>query len=327
METRVTPTSFPQADGQTRLMTKIARMYHEHGIRQAEIAATLSNSQAKVSRLLKRAEKAGIIRTIVTSAPGVYGELEDVLESRFGLKEAVIVDVDDDADDGDVLAAIGAGAAGYLEASFSGNDRVGVSSWSQTVLAMVDRMRPLNPRGAVEVVQLLGGLGAPDAQSHSNRILGELARMIGADPVYVSAPGIVADADMRDSLLRDVSMQEVARHWEDLTVAIMGIGSIEPSDVLETSGNAFSSEERRQLIEAGAVGDICHRIFRADGSAIEGDLDGRTIAIPTDAIMRIPRRVGLAGGPRKIPAIRGALAGGWITTLITDVRTAETLIS
>lgn len=321
----MTPHSVRQADGQTRLMTKIARMYHERGIRQAEIATTLSISQAKVSRLLKRAEQAGIIRTIVTSAPGVYGELEEELESSFGLKEAVIVDVGPDADEDEVLAAIGAGAAGYLEASFSGNDLIGVSSWSQTVLAMVDRMRPLNPRGAAEVVQLLGGLGAPEAQSHSNRILGELARMIGAEPVYVSVPGVVADAAMRDNLLRDVTMQEVTRHWQELTVAIMGIGGIEPSDVLETSGNAFSSSERQQLIDSGAVGDICHRIFRADGSPIEGDLDDRIIAIPTADLMRVPRRVGLAGGRRKIPAIRGALAGGWITTLITDIQTAEAL--
>ncbi|NHI15744.1 sugar-binding transcriptional regulator [Microbacterium excoecariae] len=321
----MSPTSIRHADGQTRLMTKIARMYHERGIRQATIAATLSISQAKVSRLLKRAEQVGIVRTIVTAAPDVYGELEDELETRFGLKEAVIVDVDPDADEAEVLASIGAGAAGYLEASFSGNDRIGVSSWSQTVLAMVERMRPLNPRGATEVVQLLGGLGTPDAQSHSNRILGELARMIGADPVYVSVPGVVADAHTRDSLLRDGSMQEVTRHWRELTVAIMGIGSIEPSDVLETSGNAFSADERTHLIEAGAVGDICHRIFRADGSLVEGDLDDRIIAIPTDDLLRIPRRVGLAGGPRKVDAIRGALQGDWITTLITDVRTAEAL--
>lgn len=93
----MTPNSIRQADGQTRLMTKIARMYHEHGLRQAEIARQLSISQAKVSRLLKRAEQAGIIRTIVTAAPGVYAELEDEIEKRYGLNEAVVVDVDPDA--------------------------------------------------------------------------------------------------------------------------------------------------------------------------------------------------------------------------------------
>jgi len=312
-------------DGQVRLMTKIARMYHERGSRQAEIAAALNISQAKVSRLLKRAEAAGIVRTTVTVAPGVYTELEEQLEVRYGLTEVVVVDVDPEADEAEILAAIGAGAAAHLEATLSGSDRIGVSSWSQTILALVDRLRPFTQRGATEVVQLLGGVGAPEAQSHSNRILGELARMLGAEAVYVPAPGIVAGPAVRDSLLADASMRQVMTHWQDLTMAIMGIGSIEPSRVLANSGNAFTEEERKPLLEAGAVGDICHRIFRADGTLVRGEIDDRIIAIPVDDLLRIPRRVGIAGGPRKLDAIRGALAGEWVTTLITDLRTAEQL--
>lgn len=322
----MSPTHYTrQHDGQVRLMTKIARMYHEHGTRQADIAVALSISQAKVSRLLKRAEAVGIVRTTVTVAPGVYTEIEEQIEQRYGLTEVVVVDVDAEADEPEILAAIGAGAAAHLEATLAGNDRIGVSSWSQTVLAMVDRLRPFTSRGAVEVVQLLGGVGAPEAQSHSNRILGELARMLGAEPVYVPAPGIVAGPAIRDSLLADSSMQQVTRHWRELTMAIMGIGSIEPSSVLEGSGNAFTAAERTPLIEAGAVGDICHRIYRADGTLVRGELDDRIIAIPVEDLMRIPRRVGIAGGPRKLEAIHGALTGGWVTTLITDLRTAESL--
>ncbi|MGC5172779.1 sugar-binding transcriptional regulator [Microbacterium sp. DT81.1] len=312
-------------DGHVRLLTKVARMYHERGVRQADIAAALSISQAKVSRLLKRAEALGIVRTTVTVAPGVYSELEETLEAKYGIAEAVVVDVDPEADERELLAAIGAGAAAYLEATLSGTDRIGVSSWSQTVLAMVDRMRPFTARGAVEVVQLLGGVGAPEAQSHSNRILGELARMLGAEPVYVQAPGIVAGSAIRDSLLADPSMQEVTRHWRELSMAIMGIGSIEPSNVLAESGNAFSPAERAAMIEAGAVGDICHRIYSADGSLVRGEFDDRIIAIPVEDLLRIPRRVGIAGGEHKLEAIHGALSGGWVTALVTDLGTAEQL--
>ena len=134
-------------------------MYHERGARQADIALTLNISQAKVSRLLKRAASLGIVRTTVTVAPGVYADLEEQLEARFGLAEAVVVDVDPDADESETLAAVGAGAAAYLEATLSGSDRIGVSSWSQTLLAMVDRMRPSPTPRATEVVQLLGGIG------------------------------------------------------------------------------------------------------------------------------------------------------------------------
>ena len=73
-----------QPDGQVRLLTKVARMYHERGVRQADIATALNISQAKVSRLLKRAESVGIVRTIVTVAPGVHAELEEQLEEKYG---------------------------------------------------------------------------------------------------------------------------------------------------------------------------------------------------------------------------------------------------
>lgn len=313
-------------DGQVRLMTKVARMYHERGIRQADIADALNISQAKVSRLLKRAASVGIVRTIVTVAPGVYAETEELLEQRFGLAEAVVVDVDPDADRDETLAAIGAGAAAYLEATLAGTDRIGVSSWSQTLLAVVDRMRPFAARGATEVVQLLGGSGAPEVQGHSHHLLGDLARILGAEAVHVQAPGIVASAEIRDSLLADPAMQEISRRWRELTMTIMGIGNIEPSDVLASSGNAFAANERAELLADGAVGDICHRTYRLDGSPVQESFDERVIAIPVDDLRRIPRRLGIAGGPHKVDAIRGALAGGWVNALVTDLRTAQSLL-
>jgi DNA-binding transcriptional regulator LsrR (DeoR family) len=317
----------PPLDGQLRLMTKVARMYHERGARQADIALSLNISQAKVSRLLKRAAQVGIVRTTVSVAPGVYAELEEQLEARYGLAEAVVVDVDADSDDRETIGAVGAGAAAYLEATLSGKDRIGVSSWSQTLLAMVDRMRPSPAPRATEVVQLLGGIGVPEVQGHSHRLLAELARMLGAGPVYVHAPGVVAGPDIRDSLLDGAGMRDVSDRWRHLTLAVMGIGGIEPSDVLADSGNAFAVEERRALIAEGAVGDICHRVFRADGSVVRGELDDRIIAIPVEDLLRIPRRVGVAGGSRKADAIRGALAGRWVNALVTDVSTAELLLA
>lgn len=313
-------------DGQVRLLTKVARMYHERGIRQADIASALNISQAKVSRLLKRAATLGIVRTTVTVAPGVHSHLEEALEAKFGLLEAVVVDVDSDDDERAVLAAIGAAAGSYLEASLSGGDRIGISSWSQTLLAMVDRMRPFPMGGATEVVQLLGGIGTPDVQNQAQRLATECARMLGAEPVYVPAPGVVADRAIRDSLLNDGALAEVTRRWKELTMAIVGIGSIEPSELLAESGNAFSPPDRARLLEAGAVGDICHHVFTVDGTSVTGDLASRTISIPVDDYLAIPRRIGIAGGHRKQEPIIGALRGGWVNVLITDIDTARALL-
>jgi DNA-binding Lrp family transcriptional regulator len=48
---------------QLRLMTMASRLYHEHGIRQRDIATRLGISQPRVSRLLAQAEEQGIVRT------------------------------------------------------------------------------------------------------------------------------------------------------------------------------------------------------------------------------------------------------------------------
>src|SRR4051812_21869307 len=53
------------ATDQIRLLTKVARMYHERGMRQPQIAQQLHISQPRVSRLLKRAVELGIVRTTV----------------------------------------------------------------------------------------------------------------------------------------------------------------------------------------------------------------------------------------------------------------------
>lgn len=313
-------------DGQLRLLTKVARMYHERGIRQADIADALHISQAKVSRLLKRAAALGIVRTTVMVTPGVHAALEERLEERYGLLEAVVVDVERDDDERAVIGAIGAAAASYLEATLSGGDRIGTSSWSQTLLALVDRMRPFTTRGATEVVQLLGGIGVPEVQNQAQRLVGEFARMLGAEPVYVQAPGVVADRAIRDALLKDSALTEVTRRWRELTMAIVGIGSIEPSDLLAESGNAFEPDDRSRLLAAGAVGDICHHVFTADGTSVTGQLADRTIHIPVEDFRAIPRRIGIAGGRRKHEPILGALNGGWVNVLITDLRTAEALV-
>jgi DNA-binding transcriptional regulator LsrR (DeoR family) len=315
----------PLADGQLRLLTKVARMYHDHGIRQADIADILHLSQARVSRLLKRAAELGIVRTIVVVSQGVHTELEEELEQRFGLREAVVVDIE--GEERDILAGIGSAGASYLEATLTGGERIGISSWSQTLLSVVDRLRPLRTAGADSVIQLVGGVGVASVQAEANRLLGELSQLVGAASTFIPAPGIVGTPAVRASLLGDPAMESVAKAWSSLTMALVGIGSIQPSQLLKESGNAVPAEDQQRLIQAGAVGDVCHRFFTSTGELIRSDLDSRIVGITPETYRAIPRRIGMAGGSRKHEAIRAAIAGGWVNVVITDVGAAQALLA
>ena len=299
---RVTP------DGQLRMITKVARMYHERGIRQVDIAKTLHISQPRVSRLLKRASELGVVRTIVVVSQGIHTDVEEALEERYGLAEAVVVDVE--GDDTDILAGLGSGGAAYLESVLTGGDRIGISPWSQTLLSVVDRMHSLRLASADNVVQLIGGLGVTSAQAQANRLLGDLAQILGANATFVPAPGLVGDRTIRDGLLNDPAMQAVAAEWASLTMALLGIGSLPPSEFLRRSGNAVDDSEQQKLLAAGAVGDVCHRFFDGAGNPVSSGLDNRVLGIDSDTLRTIPRRIGLAGGPGKHDAIRAA---SWVS--------------
>jgi DNA-binding transcriptional regulator LsrR (DeoR family) len=308
---------------QTRLMAKIALMYHERGARQTEIAQELHVSQSKVSRLLARAAEVGIVRTTVTVPAGVHTDLEDALERRYGLKEAVVVDVS--GAESEVTPALGSGLATYLEATLTGSEVVGISSWSATLLAAAAAMRRSVSPVVDQVIQIVGGVGESRVQVQASRLISLFADATGAEPVFMPAPGVLGSASARRVLVEDPAVAAVMDSWSGLTTALVGIGSLQPSPLLRESGNSVAERDQDELRAAGAVGDICLRYFDAEGAVVGSQFDDRVVGIAPDQFQAIPRRVGVAGGERKHDAILGALRGGWLNVLVTDVDTAARL--
>ena len=169
-----------------RLMAKVARLYHGAGLRQTEITERLNIHQSTVSRLLRRAEKEGIVRITLSMPSGLHPELEDALQSAYGLREAIVVDSIEQEDQ--IVRDLGAAAAFYLETTLRPTDVVGISSWSAALLAMVESMHP-SPRAAgARVVQILGGIGNPGAEAHATQLTRRLANMVSGTATLLPAP-------------------------------------------------------------------------------------------------------------------------------------------
>lgn len=306
------------------LMAKVAHMYYGQGIRQNEITERLNIHQSTVSRLLKRAVKAGIVRITVAVPPGVHAELEEALERKYGLAQAIVVDAG--ADEEQIIRDIGASAAFFVETTVKKNQVIGISSWSASLLAMVDAMRPSQCGVGSKVVQILGGVGNPGAQVHATQLTQRLASLISGSPVLLPALGVVASPRARNVLLKEPYVEEAMALFDSLDVALVGIGALEPSKLLSSSGNRFSPAELRELQSHGAVGDICLRFFNERGEPVRTPLNDRVIGIDLNQLRRVSRVVGVAGGGRKMRAILGALRGRWINVLITDRGTARALL-
>ena len=316
--------AFSKSSAELALITKVARLYHQQGISQPQIAERLSLSQPRVSRLLKEAIELGIVRITVVSPGSVHSDLEQALCQKFGLQDAVVAHIDDPTDES-ILQAIGAAGANYLEVSLNAQDVMGISSWSATLLAVVEAMQS-NTAKASKVIQLQGGVGNPAAQIQATRLTDRLANLTSADALFLAAPGVVSSVEVRNGLLQDQYIAQVVGSWDSLDVALLGIGAMQPSPLLADSGNSLNPDDLAGLSEQGAVGDVCLHFFDTNGVHVASSFEDRTIGISAGKLRAIPRKIGFAGGPRKLEAIRAAAIGGWVDVLVTDSVTAAALL-
>ncbi len=275
-------------------MAKVARLYYERAKTQTEIAARLDLSQASVSRLLKRARDVGMVRTLVTIPENLHADLEEALQDRYHLKQAIVADVPHDRSE-DILRGIGAAAAYYVETTLHPNEVVGISSWSVSLLNMVDHMQPVRNVPGTTVLQILGGIGNPTAEVHANHLVTRLARLINAEPHMLPAGGVVGSARSKQVLLEDPYVRSAVEMFDKVTLALVGVGAVRPSELLASSGNAFSEAELLSLEQAGAVGDICVHFFDSNGVPLQNSVHDRVFGMSLEQIRKVPRSVAVAG--------------------------------
>lgn len=307
-----------------RMVAKVAKMYYDWDMKQSEIAKQLELSQATVSRLLRRSKAEGIIRITVNIPEGVYTDLEETLARKYKLHDAIVVDARSE-NENLIQRDLGAAAAYYFENALRPNEIIGLSSWSATLMAMVDYMRPLPKRPGVKVVQILGGVGSPSVAAHASRLTAKFAQYTNAEAVYLPVAGILSTEAARDALISDNVTSEAIKLFDHVTTAFVGIGAIEPSPIIARSGNIFSPEEMRVLRENNAVGDILLRFYDQNGELVNTGLEKRVISMSLEQLRKVNRAIGVAGGVRKYNGILGALKGNWVNILITDQYTAEKL--
>lgn len=309
-----------------RLMVRAARMYYERGMSQSKIAKDLGLSQATISRLLGRSISEEIVRISINVPQGIYTRLEEELIDRYDLLDAIVVDSMGVDNEHIINKDIGSAAAYYVESILKQNDIVGISSWSSALLSLVDAMQKISMKNNIKVLQILGGIGNPGAEVHANRLTTRFARLVNGEAVFLPAPGVVGSPEMLKIFYEDQYVKKAIELFDKVTVALVGIGAVEPSPLLAESGNIFSREELDSLRKGGAVGDILMHFFDVQGKPTETFLDNRVASMSLQQLQKAKRSIGVAGGSRKVEALRGALIGKWVNVLITDQQTAANLM-
>jgi DNA-binding transcriptional regulator LsrR (DeoR family) len=305
-------------------MTVASRLYHERGIRQRDIATRLGISQPGVSRLLAQAQERGIVSTVVIPPEGLYPDLEEAVEDAYGLRECHVVDVPGDEA---VPRELGVTAARYLDEGTLWGPVIGFTSWSATLREMTRALAPVRRGGTTHVVEMLGGLGSPLLQHEAGQATLRLARLLGAEPVLLRTPGVVAAPPLRDAAVRDPHVARALRMLDRLDVAFVGLGPADLHGPLREGDNFFSAAQLADVRAAGAVGQLDQRFVDGRGAPVDTPLDDLVTAISLDQLRAAGIRVVVGGGTTKQRPLHAALCGGWVDVLVTDLASARHLIS
>jgi len=144
-----------------QLLVKIARLYYEQDLTQAQIADKLRVSRQKVQRMLAQAREESVVQITIKTIVGVFSDLEKALEEKYGLADSIVVETTAQDNQHTLAREVGAAAAEYLLRVVRPRDRI-VISWGNSLLAMVNSLSypvRVDAQGVV-VIQGLGGLAA-----------------------------------------------------------------------------------------------------------------------------------------------------------------------
>jgi DNA-binding transcriptional regulator LsrR (DeoR family) len=300
---------------------RIAQMRYDQRMPQNEIARVLDVSESTVSRALKAAMDLGFVEIQISPTGLRDFALERRLGHAYGVEFAVVVQSrSGGASIGEVL---GRAVARVVEERMTAGSVIGVSD-GDTVAAVAAAARRARSTD-IDVVSLIGGVGAPQIASHSSEVCRTLALGLGARAWQLPVPAIVDSAEAAQHLLQTGMVGGVFELMGRVDIALVGIGTISPRATVFRHG-VIPEESIGTIAASGAVGTICGWFYGADGSLIPTAFDDRTLSVPPNVLRAVPTRIGVAMHVAKAPALRAALTGGWINAVGVDAETAEELL-
>lgn len=299
---------------------RIAWMYYVEGLTQSEIADSLGIGRVTVIRNINEAIKQHEVRIWLTGHVAECIELEKELKDAFNLEEAVVVP--EPSLSSSTAKVIGAAAGMYVTDQLRDNSVVGVG-WGQTLHESLQTLaqKQLNN---VEVVSLLGGI-VQAKRFNPAEFAWQFANIVDADCYLLTAPAIVDSPRTKQSLIEKCGLNDVIGKAAKMDMALLSVGNMQASATSFRMGY-LSEDDRKSLIDKGAVGDMLCNYFDIKGQIVKHPINERVISVPIDSLQSAKKRVMVSGGMDKIDALLGGMKLIHCNVLVTNEAAAQELL-
>jgi DNA-binding transcriptional regulator LsrR (DeoR family) len=300
------------------LTATVARRYYIDGATKSDIAAELGLSRFKVARLLDEARATGVVRIELDSPGQIDLDLSVRLGTKYGLRHCIVMGGPED-DEQLLRTSIGRAAAELVTEIVEPGDVLGLA-WARSLMPMRTAVGRL---ARCDVVQLTGALSLPTDESPIELVRDVARRSTGRAYVYY-APMIVPDEATGRALRTQPEVARAIEKFPLVTKAVVGVGAWRKGQ--STVADALTDEEHREIYELGVRSELSGIQLDAHGAPVTTPLTPRLIAIDADHLRCVPEVIGVVYGAPKADAVRAALRGGYLTSLVTHPTMATELL-
>ncbi len=318
MNSKQDPTVNPRLDDAARA----GWLYYIAGNTQDQIAAKLGISRQTAQRLVSLAMSEGLIKVRVDHPIANCLDLAARLKGRFALDYTEVVPTDP-ASTSTTIGVAEAAAAEIERWLRLDRPIVMAIGTGRTLKAAIEQLPAMEcPRH--KIVSLTGNI-SPDGSAAFYNVIFTMADRIKARSFPMPLPVIASSAEERAMLLGQPMIQTTLALATRPDITFVGIGDLGPNAPLYEDG--FVTEaELKALQKAGGVAEIMGWVFDREGRLIPGLTNDRVASAP------LPSReqslvVALAKGENKLPGILAAVTRRLVNGLITDERTARSLLA
>ena len=313
-----------------RLIYKVCSLYYEDDMRQQEVSDYLGISRATVSRMLQKGKESGIVRVeVINPVQFSYNKLEKALERKYGLKEVIVVESSALDTKPESVSRMYERAALYLSQFFKDGDWIGVTM-GHTLHNIVKTNRAFEKDKKLMFVPIVGGIGQSTIDKvdvQSNRIAQEFSRKFGGTYTQFLSPAVFSEQKAMEYFLKEKSISYIFDDFQKLDTLIMGIGIPQRVESTLVRAGYITGENLEKFARDGMAGDIALHFFDEDGATEKfRAFNDRVAGMPLEMMKKVRNRIGIAGGENRAEAIRGAIKGGFINMLITNIDAAEKLL-
>lgn len=301
-------------------LASIAHDYYLGKLNIGDISQKYSLSRYLITKALDEAENRGIVKITIQQQTKRDEKLEREFKTRFGLKEAVILqNLNTTNEDNEKIVDY---AAEQIQAYTKAAHYVGIT-WGTLLFDIIDRFEE-EERSDLTFVQLVGDPIHSDKRK--NPLVQKAAERFGANnftlplPIYSLQPEFIKLAQ------EEPFYQTVQKYYQKLDLIYTGIGTYQSFAVNSYLNDYYGPKIFAHIPKDKIAGMIFGRPYNIEGEFYP-NIEKYLCGISLEQIMRTPIRFVVVKNRFKTQALLGALRTSVITHLITNAGIAERILN